>query len=143
MDQPNTNDMNDEALARELERIEKEEREEREAEKRNAALKKIRRAELKKRHEQTQGGKEGEAFNIVETPGGFVVVKKREGVVMKNFRKSDMSDPVVEDFIKAHVVEPAWEDVIAILDKWDACRSDLMGACAALHGHREFHRGKK
>src|SRR5690348_10169150 len=94
--------MSDEITAQ-LAELEALEQEEARQQKQDEQLKRLELLKLKKASAAKYGGREGVAFNIVDTPAGFFVFHKVEGVIAKKLRKSEMSDPDVEEFVKAHL----------------------------------------
>jgi hypothetical protein len=132
-----------------LEEIEKAEREERRAANEQEARKRVKRYELKKAAMAKLGGNEGEAFALVDTPRGIVVLKKGAGVLYKKLKKSKVEEADVDDFIQAHfvgvdTVETRNVDALVdIMNEWGGVIDELLAACVKLHGVDLQNKGKK
>jgi hypothetical protein len=127
----------------ELEQLEREEQEATRAARGSQQLKRIELLKVKKAA-RAKYGKEGEDFAIVETPAGFFVVHKVPGVVYKQLRKSEMTDPDVEDFVRQHLDPLDHDRFVKCITDYDATLNTVfLAACANLHGAQLEARAKK
>lgn len=108
-----------------------------------AARARLERAALKAKYVAKLQGPEGEAFAIVETPGGFVVFRKPDAMAVKAFRKSEMNDADQEKLEKSCLEEPDVDRFTAILDEWYALLDECLGAVLSLAGAKLANRKKK
>lgn len=131
------------SIEEQLAAIEAEEADERRAASAAADAKRIARHALKKRMMAELKGKEGEAFAIVDSLGGFIVVKKPEGVRWKAFTKSERNDPDVENLIRPCVVTPEWDRVAAIIDDYPGTKDEIVAPLVAMIGVVLEGRAKK
>ncbi len=132
----------DKELEERLAQVEAEQAEEAAAEKRAAKLRKIEEHNLVKLHSKTLG-KRGLDFEIIDTKGGFVVVKRGESVLFKSFVKSETTEDTNYHFVKQQLVSPSLEELDKITSRFSGTMNVLVLAILQLHDGRRGEVGKK
>jgi len=100
----------------------------------------IARAELVERLEHETGGREGDAFAIVDATdvrAGFVVVKLGDFVLFKAFSNSKMTEVDVDAFVLPCVVHPSKDEYRKLAMQRAAIPLRCANALASLYGVKE------
>jgi len=99
---------------------------------------------LEQAMEQETGGRMGEAFAILDTSEGPIVVARGPAVLHKRFRESKMKDADVHDFVTPCVAHPDKPKFLEIVDRCPGLMVVVANALADLYMARaEVVSGKR